>query len=45
MDLLWKEMLSILLAEKIAYNPVRIGIDATKCEPYGRILVTKIRVF
>jgi hypothetical protein len=44
MDVMGKEMLSILLAAKMANKPVGINIDATKCEPYSRILVTQIRV-
>lgn len=44
MDAMGKEMLSILLAAKMANKQVGINIDATKCEPYGRILVTQIRV-
>lgn len=39
-----KELLSVLLAAQVSGRKVGINVDGTACEPYGRILVTQVRV-
>jgi hypothetical protein len=39
-----KELFSVLLAAHASKKQISINIDGTKCEPYGRILVTQIRI-
>ncbi len=38
------ELLSFMLAAKLANHPIGININATKCGPYGRVVVTQVRI-
>lgn len=43
-ETLSKEMVALLLAAQVSGKKIGINIDATKCGPFGRILVTQVRI-
>ncbi|TRY33409.1 hypothetical protein [Aliiglaciecola sp. M165] len=44
MDEMGSEMLSVLLAAHAANKKIGFNIDATRCGPFGRTLVTQVRI-